>query len=70
VHAKQQKLVGLVQKEGRSVEEATALEDALYRLVASTEHHKQGMGETYKVMAMTRKKVAAPFPFDLDISKL
>jgi hypothetical protein len=38
--------------------------------VAGTRHHPQGMGETYKVMAITRANAKPPAPFDIDFSKL
>lgn len=45
-------------------------EAALSRLVAGTEHDPNGMGETYKVVAMTRTGVKTPFPLDIDFSAL
>jgi hypothetical protein len=58
-----------VQARKRSQEEIDALEDGFARLVASTKHHPQGMGETYKVMAITPAGVATPYPFNLDFSQ-
>ena len=50
--------------------EADALESALSRLVATTEHDPNGMGETYQFLAITSDAVAPPYPFGLDLSKL
>jgi hypothetical protein len=46
-----------------------ALEDGFARLVASTDHHPHGMGDTYKVMVLTPSGCKTPFPFNLDFSQ-
>lgn len=56
--------------QNKSGNEFKRLEDALARLAAGTQHHPNGMGETYKVMAITQNGVEAPFPFSIDFSKL
>lgn len=56
--------------QGKSEEEAASIEGALTRLVAGADHHPDGMGETYKVVAMTRSGVKTPFPFDIDFAAL
>jgi hypothetical protein len=58
-----------VQKKGRTQEEVDALEDGFARLVAGAEHHPQGMGDTYKVMALSPSSVKTPYPFGLDFSQ-
>lgn len=59
-----------VQKEERTEEEVVALEDGFTRVVGGTEHHPQGMGKTYKVMALTSSSLPTPYPFNLDFASL
>lgn len=59
-----------MQKADRPEEEVAALEEGFTRLVAGTEHHPQGMGKTYKVMALTPSGSKAPYPFGLDFAAL
>ena len=57
-----------VQKEGRTQQEAEALEDGFARLVAGMDYHPQGMGDTYKVMALVPYACKTPIPFGPEYS--
>lgn len=54
----------------RTPEECASLEDGFAMLVAGVEHHPQGMGETFKALAITPSRLATPYPFDIDFAAL
>jgi hypothetical protein len=56
--------------QNKTEEEINKLEDVLARLAAGTLHHPDGMGETYKFMAITQHDVKTLFPFCIDFSSL
>jgi hypothetical protein len=57
-----------LQAKTRPAAEVDALESGFARLVAGTQHHAQGMGETYKFMALAPSGVPTLFPFDIDFA--
>ena len=46
-----------------SAKERDLLEDGFAMLIAGTEHHPQGMGQTFKVVTITPSKAPVRFPF-------